>query len=914
MDYDAATGEITVPDYLYVLEGSQPINGWACYGYQYGITITKGEPAVPEVVELPEGVKPEEYTMYYFNEDESSSAKIVNVAVDGNDVYVQGFSDYIPEAWVKGTMDGEQVTFPAMQYLGDYSANASSFAFYNGEAVFTYDAEADTYTAEGEIYGVLADKYFDGRYFDPVIKKVAEKAIMPANPSITALENGDYGWYFTFNVPVMDINGDALAISKLSYMIYTDVEGEIAPLTFTSATHTRLTEDMTEIPYGFTENYDFYDSQIYLNDLYSSDWNKLGIQSIYYGGGETNATEIQWYDIKDNGGSEGGTVWVASEAGYGNGDEVTEIKFDDYTTGLLDKAEGKNSPKYYDSGTSVRMYAGNTLTISSEKKIEKIVFTFDTSKTPAFEVNEGKYDNDSYTWSGEASEIVFTVPNVSGQQNRIQQIEITYGTPADPDPNHDVLVELPDGVEAESWTLEGVYGTSYGYGDQQIETEVAFDGNDIYVKGLAYYFEDSWVKGTIENGIAIFPSGQFVGEDEYGKEYMIGVDVIEGVDDDEYVITDFQYAYDAEAKKLTQITPFVMENGDTYEEIAPWGYWLYSYFYAGEPIVLEPVQAPEGLETEAYYFTASVSEESEEEEGVYEMVPYSNEVKVGFDGDDVYIQGLAEDYPEGWVKATKNRGQYVIPANQYMGTLVIGSYQFPYYLTAVDDNLEFADMVLDFDEATNTFSTNQMLILNGSRFILYPYLTYEEATASKVVEMAGVPADPSITGYKLEETNYPNISFDIPLEDTDGNPMLTDKLFYTVWVEKDGKEQPYTVLASEYTYVEEDMTEIPYNYADSWDIYRGGKTFYFNPVEEVADFTNIGIQTIYYGGDECNKTQIIWMDGSVTTGIKDINTANNTAVYYDLQGRKVNAPQKGLFIKQTRQDNGAVKTVKTVRK
>ena len=60
----------------------------------------------------------------------------------------------------------------------------------------------------------------------------------------------------------------------------------------------------------------------------------------------------------------------------------------------------------------------------------------------------------------------------------------------------------------------------------------------------------------------------------------------------------------------------------------------------------------------------------DEEPSDMEFKPYSNQVLVGFDGDDLYIQGISEDLPEAWVKATKNEdGKYVIPANQYMGTI-----------------------------------------------------------------------------------------------------------------------------------------------------------------------------------------------------------------------------------------------------
>jgi hypothetical protein len=97
----------------------------------------------------------------------------------------------------------------------------------------------------------------------------------------------------------VDAEGNGMLSSKLAFQFFTDIEHEVQPLVFTPATHSRLTEDLTIIPFGFTEDYDFYNGQIYLNDLYSADWNKLGIKSIYTGGGETRETEIQWFDIKE---------------------------------------------------------------------------------------------------------------------------------------------------------------------------------------------------------------------------------------------------------------------------------------------------------------------------------------------------------------------------------------------------------------------------------------------------------------------------------------------------------------------------------------------------------------------------------------------------------------------------------------
>ena len=149
----------------YILE-SAAADAIQPYCYWISPVFSAEEPEAPKVVELPEGAVVEEYSMAY-----TEGTKFINVAVVGNDVYFQGMSNYISSAWVKGTKAGNSVTFAANQYVGEYGTYGSSYFFYNGETVFTYDAEADTYSATGTIFGVLGGKYYDGKYTDPVLSK-----------------------------------------------------------------------------------------------------------------------------------------------------------------------------------------------------------------------------------------------------------------------------------------------------------------------------------------------------------------------------------------------------------------------------------------------------------------------------------------------------------------------------------------------------------------------------------------------------------------------------------------------------------------------------------------------------------------------------------------------------------------------
>ena len=302
LNYDAATGTITVPDYLYILEGSQPVNDWACYGYYYGIEITKGAPVAPTLVEVPADLTTDEYSLVAQDDKGSTITSSVNVGFSGSDVYFQGISPDMPDAWVKGTFseDGKTLTLAADQYMGKYGSYDIFFNYHGYDIQFTYDAEADKFIADNVIR-INAAAGTLNYLANAVLTKVVEVAAMPADPSISQIYASQYGDEVVFNVPTVDVNGNGLVTSKLSFQFYYDIDHEVSPLTFQAGNlYPYLEQDMTVIPYGFTENYDFYKGEIFLN-MDHSKWNKIGIKSIYTGGGQTNETEIQWYTIREYG-------------------------------------------------------------------------------------------------------------------------------------------------------------------------------------------------------------------------------------------------------------------------------------------------------------------------------------------------------------------------------------------------------------------------------------------------------------------------------------------------------------------------------------------------------------------------------------------------------------------------------------
>ena len=809
--------------------------------YVGGSTLTPTEPLI--LVELPDGVEAGEYVMTY-----DGGSTPVKVAVNGNDVYFQGMSNYIPEAWVKGTKDGNIVTFPAMQYVGE-AYGYTSFFFYNGETMFTYDAEADTYSAEGQVYGVLGGYYFDGYYANPVIAPVVEKAVMPANPEITSLENGTYGWYFYFNVPLTDIYGDPILASKLYYRIYTDTDGEIAPLTFTPATHTKLTENMTEIPYGFTESYDFYDTQIYLNDLYSEDWDKIGIQSIYYGGGETNATEIQWFDIAKNelvvlpegveaeeysmfyedsdGNSAAKTVNVAVD-----GSDVYIQGFSEYIPEAWVKGTRDGNVVTFPA----KQYVGEYYGYESYAFYEgDAVFTYDA-------------ETDTYTAEGQVYGVLGDNYYDGNYYNPvIKKVIDKAAMPADPE-----ITAMENG--------------SYGwYIDFNVPT-VDVNGDGLAIGKLAYMIYTD-TQGTIAP-LTFTP-------DTHTKLTEDMTEIPYGFTENYDFYADEIYLNDLYSADWTRIgiQSIYYGGGETNATEIQW------FDILPEP---ELVVVPEGLETEAYLFSAQELENGDEEK----WEDYTYQMQVGFDGSDVYFKGVSDDTADMWLKGTLSEdGKTVtIPANQYMGEISFWGYTFPYFFTAVaEDGETMEDIVLNYDAEASTFTTDQVLVLHdGKRSLGEPYQTFKDVVITKMQEFAATPADPSIDNYKFEG-NYPYINFVIPAEDVDGNALLSSKLFYIVWIEEGGEEKPFVVHADEYKYIDEDITEIPYDYDDGYDIYKGGSKFYINPTDACTGWTMFGIQSIYYGGGERNASNIVWMDNpayETSEVYTEFVEATGTLTYY----------------------------------
>lgn len=386
--------------------------------------------------------------------------------------------------------------------------------------------------------------------------------------------------------------------------------------------------------------------------------------------------------------------------------------------------------------------------------------------------------------------------------------------------------EKPATDDAETWyTITGRFsintGNSYeDYTSDMQTVNVAINGNDIYIQGLAYFFENAWIKGTIVGNEAIFENGQFLGEDDYGPEYLVGSD--DGQTLSDYIV----FNYDAEQGILEAVTPFITESASN-NSLYIYSYWLLPTFSKSLP---DLVEVPAGLVTEEYFFS---------------YVDYQGEtvntfVNVGFDGNDVYIQGISGYVPEAWVKGALNGTTITFPGNQFLG--IFNGYMM---------YLQEEDVVFNFDaNASKMTATDAFSVFTGSWLEAD---SYEDAVICKVIEMAGIPATPKIT--EIYQSTYgPIVYFNVPIVDVDGNPMISSKLSFQFFSEVNHVANPVTFDPEDYIELTEAMTVIPYGFSENYDFYPDH--IYLNM--DFSSWNKIGIQSTYTGEGEENKSEIFW--------------------------------------------------------
>jgi thiol-disulfide isomerase/thioredoxin len=273
--------------------------------------------------------------------------------------------------------------------------------------------------------------------------------------------------------------------------------------------------------------------------------------------------------------------------------------------------------------------------------------------------------------------------------------------------------------------------------------------------------------------------------------------------------------------------------------------------------------------------------------------------RVGFLGDDIYVQGLCPDMPDAWMKGTVSGTKATFPNGQFLGA-DYGNNRFVYLLSAaVRQNAEGGtsyaltgqDITFDYDAATQSLTGGSLFLTNAGKDVASPIGVYGNARIRPFTEVAATPVTP--TDMSIGEGGFPyyqrgygwgQLVFNLPCADAEGNYLMPEKLSYQLYVRVNGEERPITLSSNDYQNLPTDIfEEVPYTYSDDWDIYVRGlqRTVYYFVVGPEA----YGVQAIYRGGGEERRSEIAW--ANVQTLGADIQPEAATPAYPDVDPEDV---------------------------
>ena len=273
-------------------------------------------------VTLPEGVETETFSMEYTSTSGHKTGQLVDVAFVGQDIYIHGAShEQLPDAWMRGTVNRDHVVFP-LQYAGHtvsymlyfcgvYPTYAQGddgywnwfYGWEDGSITFDFDQRKRILSAPTMALAANSSETGIDRaeiMIAPTFRPFEEIPATPAEPSIAYYQDMGAFSILMLDVPLLDTEGNFLNPSKVSYQLYVDDD---EPYTLYPDEYKRLSEPIDEVPYFFSdeEREAFNRSYIYEKGsyiyLFQKGMERIGIQTIYRGGGEEHRSAINYYKL-----------------------------------------------------------------------------------------------------------------------------------------------------------------------------------------------------------------------------------------------------------------------------------------------------------------------------------------------------------------------------------------------------------------------------------------------------------------------------------------------------------------------------------------------------------------------------------------------------------------------------------------
>lgn len=276
---------------------------WRGFG-EYDIKLTTREPC--NGVTPPDGAAINKWVF----EDEFEKA-FVDVAFDGDDIYIQGLDRGIDRWWVKGWVKGHisdgKVTIPSGSYIGineavayysylwgaqiEYGYDDEGNEIMTGspldEVVFDYDAEAQKLTLRnGYATCSMPEDFYVLTFYEGVTvfnqhRNVDTPPAPPYDLDVQPWDDYLEAGLLGFRIPNVDIDGGLLDTDRLYYRIY--FNGELFTFTPSAYSHLGIEEDMVNVPLDLYDNWDIFRAENYVSIFFQFELpaEGCGVQSMY---------------------------------------------------------------------------------------------------------------------------------------------------------------------------------------------------------------------------------------------------------------------------------------------------------------------------------------------------------------------------------------------------------------------------------------------------------------------------------------------------------------------------------------------------------------------------------------------------------------------------------------------------------
>lgn len=293
------------------------------------------------------------------------------------------------------------------------------------------------------------------------------------------------------------------------------------------------------------------------------------------------------------------------------------------------------------------------------------------------------------------------------------------------------------------------------------------------------------------------------------------------------------------------------------------------------------------------------------------------------DGNDIYVAGMDRTLPDAYIKGTIEGDQAIFPSGQFLGADLDFSVMYMSYFTGAEIFYEedpdtgwevmmgspLDAAIFSYDAEAKTLTLENGYVISSSDKVFYPIYGYDDVMlAYQERNPETVPDTPYDLVYDPESWGDPIINVIIPPFDAEGNLLDTNNLFYELYI--DG--ELYTFTGDLYwPDVEGEMTLVPYS-LNGYCIYASGDfhTIYmYMPIE-----SSIGVRSVYINenGDALySEMETILVEGTGVDAVES-EVAPVSVEYYDIAGRRISNPEKGIAIRIARFADGTMKTDKVV--